>query len=567
LQRSKLTSNIFLVGLMGAGKTTVGRALAKKLNKRFVDSDQEIEARTGASIPLIFEIEGEENFRQREAEAIRDLTAQQGIVLATGGGAVLRKENRDFLKSRGTVIYLRASVSHILQRTGRDKNRPLLQTADPRKRLEELTREREPLYCEVADLIVETGRPNVPSLVHAILTQLGAEPAPDEPTSPNSAMSADQTIDSLQFSPVSSVSPISLEVDLGDHSYPITIGPSLLSDPAWCSRYIVGERVAVVTNTTVGPLYLDQLTKSLEAAGKRVTSIVLPDGEEEKNWANLMLIFDALLREQCDRKTTLIALGGGVIGDMTGFAAASYMRGVPFIQVPTTLLAQVDSSVGGKTGINHPLGKNMIGAFYQPQAVIADTATLSTLPARELSAGLAEVIKHGAIIDAAFFAWIEANIVKLVANDAIAIAYAIRRSCEIKADVVRQDEREGGLRAILNFGHTFAHAIESGLGYGKWLHGEAVGCGMVMAADLSHRLGYIDAASKARLTSLVQAAGLPVAAPDLGSARWLELMQVDKKNEGGQIKFILIKPLGTPIITPVPHDSLLETINACVRPG
>ena len=291
---------------------------------------------------------------------------------------------------------------------------------------------------------------------------------------------------------------------------------------------------------------------------------MLPDGEEEKNWENLMKIFDVLLAEKCDRKTTLIALGGGVIGDMTGFAAASYMRGVPFIQVPTTLLSQVDSSVGGKTGINHPLGKNMIGAFYQPQAVIADTTSLNTLPARELSAGLSEVIKHGAIIDAPFFDWIEANIAKLVAKDPQALAYAIKRSCEIKADVVRQDEREGGLRAILNFGHTFGHAIEAGMGYGVWLHGEAVGCGMVMAADLSHRLGYIDAQSRDRIVAVVKAAGLPTTAPDLGTERWLELMEVDKKNEGGQIKFILLKPLGTSIITTVPQEVLLQTLNACV---
>jgi 3-dehydroquinate synthase len=278
-----------------------------------------------------------------------------------------------------------------------------------------------------------------------------------------------------------------------------------------------------------------------------------------------MRVFDALLAEKCDRKTTLIALGGGVIGDLTGFAAASYMRGVPFIQVPTTLLAQVDSSVGGKTGINHPLGKNMIGAFYQPRAVLADTGTLDTLPARELSAGLAEVIKHGAIIDARFFDWIEANIGQLVARDPAALAYAIQRSCEIKADVVRQDERESGLRAILNFGHTFGHAIEAGLGYGQWLHGEAVGCGMVMAADLSYRLGYIDFVSKTRIKALVAAAGLPTIAPDLGQARWLELMQVDKKNEGGQIQFILLKPLGTPTITTVAADVLNATLQASIQ--
>jgi len=312
-----------------------------------------------------------------------------------------------------------------------------------------------------------------------------------------------------------------LAVALGERSYPIIIGRHLLDQPGF-ANHIPGKRVAIVTNTVVAPLYLERLIAMLEAAGKQCLSIVLPDGEEEKNVDNLMRIFDVLLEKKCDRKTTLVALGGGVIGDMTGFAAATYMRGVPFVQMPTTLLAQVDSSVGGKTAINHPLGKNMIGAFYQPQSVLADTATLTTLLQRELSAGLAEVIKHGAIIDAAFFSWLETHMDQLMARDDAALAQVIQRSCEIKADVVRQDE--SGLRAILNFGHTFGHAIESGLGYGEWLHGEAVGCGMVMAADLSHRLGYLSAQDKARITALVQAAGLPVVAPDLGVDRWLVLM-------------------------------------------
>jgi 3-dehydroquinate synthase len=303
----------------------------------------------------------------------------------------------------------------------------------------------------------------------------------------------------------------------------------------------------------------------LTAAGKHCLSIVLPDGEEEKNVDNLMKVFDALLKNKCDRKTTLLALGGGVIGDLTGFAAATYMRGVPFVQIPTTLLAQVDSSVGGKTAINHPLGKNMIGAFYQPQSVIADTATLMSLPTRELSAGLAEVIKHGAIIDAEFFQWQENNIAKLMARDDQALAYAIQRSCEIKAEVVRQDERETGLRAILNFGHTFGHAIEAGLGYGEWLHGEAVGCGMVMAADLSVRMGYMDVADRDRLIALIQAAGLPTVAPDLGKDRWLDLMEVDKKNEGGKIKFILLKPLGKAMVTSAPAELLEATLSSCVQ--
>ena len=550
--------NIFLVGLMGSGKTTIGRALAKRLNKRFFDSDHELEARTGASIPLIFEIEGEASFRQREADMIRDLTALEGVVLATGGGSILNPQSRDYLKSRGLVIYLHAGVSSILQRTGHDKNRPLLQTADPRGRLEELALQREPYYQEVADIVIETGRPNVQYLVQTIVACLEKLPENVKGVSMRDA-------DKLPMNPTPDTiaEPITLQVDLGERSYPIMIGQSLLENPRLIADAVGGERAAIVTNTVVGPLYLDAVSQSLRAAGKRVTEIVLPDGEEEKTWQNLQRIYDALLAEQCDRKTTVIALGGGVVGDMAGFAAATYMRGVPFVQVPTTLLAQVDSSVGGKTGINHPLGKNMIGAFYQPKAVIADTATLGTLPPRELSAGLAEVIKHGAIIDAPFFDWIESNIARLMARDPEALAYAIRRSCEIKADVVRQDEREGGLRAILNFGHTFGHAIESGMGYGQWLHGEAVGCGMVMAADLSQRLGYIDAAARERVAALVRAAGLPDSAPDLDAARWLELMQVDKKNEGGQIRFILLRPLGAPLITTVPQDALLATLQAC----
>jgi shikimate kinase/3-dehydroquinate synthase len=536
---------------MGAGKTTIGRILARKLGKRFIDSDHEIEARTGASIPWIFEIEGEGSFRRREAEVIRDLCAEDGVVLATGGGAVLDAETRASLKARGTVIYLRANVSSIMARVSHDKNRPLLQTADPRRRLEELMAQREPLYREIAQLVIDTGRPNVQSMVQTILDQLDELEATRLPHVAASASSMNQP------------SRISLTVDLGERSYPIAIGPDLLSDPALLARHIQGRQVAIVTNTTVAPLYLERVAAPLRAAGREVIAIILPDGEQYKNQASLMQVFDALLANKCDRKTTMVALGGGVIGDLTGYAAASYMRGVPFVQLPTTLLAQVDSSVGGKTGINHPLGKNMIGAFYQPRAVLADTATLATLPARELSAGLAEVIKHGAIIDADFFSWIEENIGKLMARDQAALAHAIARSCEIKSEVVRQDEREGGLRAILNFGHTFGHAIENGLGYGAWLHGEAVGCGMVMAADLSCRLGLVDQATVARVRALVAAAGLPTVAPDLGAERWLELMEVDKKNEGGAIKFILLKPLGSPSISGAPREQLLATLAAC----
>jgi len=354
-----------------------------------------------------------------------------------------------------------------------------------------------------------------------------------------------------------------LTVELDDRSYPIHIGAGLLGQAELILPHLAQKRAMVVTNTTVAPLYLAQLTATLEAGGVAVTSVVLPDGEVYKNWETLNLIFDALLTQRAERKTTLIALGGGVIGDMTGFAAASYQRGVPFIQIPTTLLSQVDSSVGGKTGINHPLGKNMIGAFYQPKLVLADTDTLKTLPARELSAGLAEVIKYGLIWDVEFLAWLEANMDKLRALDPVAITHAIYRSCEIKAQVVAQDEREGGIRAILNLGHTFGHAIETGMGYGNWLHGEAVAAGMVMAVETSQRLGWLTEADVARTRALISAAGLPDAAPDLGVETWLEYMGHDKKVEGGKMRFVLLKKMGEAVITAdVPTDVLTGVLTA-----
>ncbi|MBT9566883.1 MAG: 3-dehydroquinate synthase [Thiobacillus sp.] len=354
-----------------------------------------------------------------------------------------------------------------------------------------------------------------------------------------------------------------LTVELGDRAYPIHIGPGLLSQADLILPHLMQKRAMVVTNTTVAPLYLHQLTATLEAGGVAVTHVVLPDGEAYKNWETLNLIFDALLTERAERKTTLIALGGGVIGDMTGFAAASYQRGVPFIQIPTTLLSQVDSSVGGKTGINHPLGKNMIGAFYQPRLVLADTDTLKTLPARELSAGLAEIIKYGLIWDADFLGWLEANMAKLRSLDPAAISHAIYRSCEIKAQVVAQDEREGGIRAILNLGHTFGHAIETGMGYGNWLHGEAVGAGMVLALQTSARMGWLADADVARGRALIEAAGLPVVAPDLGVDTYLEYMGHDKKVEGGKMRFVLLKKMGEAVITAdVPTDVLTGVLTA-----
>ncbi|MBV2234896.1 MAG: 3-dehydroquinate synthase [Sterolibacterium sp.] len=359
----------------------------------------------------------------------------------------------------------------------------------------------------------------------------------------------------------------SLNVRLGARSYPIHIGPGLLTQAELILPHLRTPRVAIVSNETVAPLYLDKLAAPLRAAGVQVTEIILPDGEAHKNWETLNRIFDQLLAERCDRSTTLIALGGGVIGDLTGFAAASYQRGVPFIQVPTTLLAQVDSSVGGKTGINHPRGKNMIGAFWQPQLVLADTDTLQTLPARELSAGLAEVIKYGLIRDLPFLAWLEAQMDALLACDGSALAQAIERSCQNKAEVVAADEletaKEGG-RALLNLGHTFGHAIETGLGYGQWLHGEAVAAGMVMAAELSHRLGWLDAAAVARLSQLLQRAALPVRGAALGAERYLELMGHDKKVIAGKLRLVLLRQLGEAVTYgEAPREEIIAAIEAC----
>ena len=356
-------------------------------------------------------------------------------------------------------------------------------------------------------------------------------------------------------------------ISLDDRSYDIQIGQGLLGRPDTWVGLPKATTAMIVTNDTIAPLYEAALRSAIAPHYKQVHTVVLPDGEAHKDWQTLNLIFDALLRQGCDRKTVLFALGGGVVGDMTGFAAASYMRGVPFVQVPTTLLSQVDSSVGGKTAINHPLGKNMIGAFYQPVRVVCDLNTLTTLPPRELSAGLAEVIKYGPIADMDFLAWIEANIDALMAQDPAAMAHAVQRSCEIKAWVVGQDEREAGLRAILNFGHTFGHAIEAGLGYGEWLHGEAVGCGMVMAAELSCRLGLVERPFVQRLKALIAGAGLPVRGPQLAAddnaGRYLALMRLDKKSEAGEIRFVLINSPGRAAVRPAPDALVREVIDAC----
>ncbi len=543
-QDKRKSGNIILVGMMGAGKTTVGKLLAKEFGKTFIDSDEEIQRRTGVTIPHIFDVEGEAGFRVRESGVIQELLKQDNIVLATGGGAILSAQNRPMMKQNGVVVYLKSSVYDLWQRTRHDHNRPLLQTDNPRAKLQELHDLRDPLYTETADIIVHTGKQSVQILLTRLQQKL-------------KEMARAPSTGNEEFMQT-------LSVGLAERSYLIHIGSGLLKRVELLLPHIPHKRAVIVSNTTVAPLYLQPLSEGLSSNGVQVQTIILPDGEQYKNSASLTTIYDALLAARSERSTPLIALGGGVIGDITGYAAATYLRGVPFIQIPTTLLSQVDSSVGGKTGINHPLGKNMIGAFYQPGVVLADTGTLNTLPDKELRAGLAEVIKYGLIRDLPFLEWLEVNMDKLLARDTTALQYAIARSCQNKADVVGADERESGERALLNLGHTFGHAIENGMGYGVWLHGEGVAAGTIMAADLSHRLGLAEPEDVERVRKLFERAGLPVVGPKLGAEKYLQLMGLDKKVADGKIRFVLLKSLGQAVITSdVPQALLEQTLEAC----
>lgn len=551
IQKKLGNTNIILVGMMGAGKTTIGKALAGSLDKEFADSDHEIQERTGVKIPVIFEIEGEAGFRKRESETLLELTKKRNIILATGGGAVLHPGNRQLLRQNGIVIYLRASVSDLYRRTRHDKNRPLLQTQNLYARLNELYLQRDALYRETAHIIIDSGKQGVRFLVQKLINKL---------------LSLDlNTIMLGDHRNIMQTITVDFTSSAEKRSYPIHIGHGILQHADLIAAHLPQKRVAIVSNTTVAPLYLEKLQTALNKLGIQSFPIILPDGEAHKNWQTLNLIFDALLQNHCERNTALLALGGGVVGDLTGFAAATYLRGVPFIQIPTTLLAQVDSSVGGKTGINHPLGKNMIGAFYQPRLVLTDSATLDTLPDRELRAGLAEVIKYGLIRDPAFFDWLEQNMHRLLARDPVTMNEAIQRSCENKAEIVAADEKEKGIRALLNLGHTFGHAIENGMGYGTWLHGEAVAAGTVMAAELSRRMKLISEGDVQRIRRIFTQAGLPVAAPKMPQEKYVQLMALDKKVESGKMRFIVLNRIGEAVMrADIAPAVLNETILACM---
>ncbi len=542
----KSAPNLILVGPMGSGKSSLGRRLAEQFGLPFIDSDREIERSTGASIALIFEHEGEARFRDREHEVLARLCAGANQVIATGGGAVLQTRTRELLAARGFVVHLAIEPEAQLRRLRHDRSRPLLQRGDRRAILERISAERTPLYEAIADLRHETGNGSLRQSLECLLPLLREQWQPARPPSPGNP--------SVTHAPH-----CHLDVELGKRSYPIEIGPGLLTHADW-PRYLRGRHVLLLSDANVAPHYLERVRQRL--ADKTLATLILPPGEREKNLVRFAETLAELARIKASRDATVVALGGGVVGDLAGFVAACWMRGIAFVQLPTTLLAMVDSSVGGKTAVDLPEGKNLVGAFHQPGAVIADTDVLATLPERELRAGLAEVVKYGAIGDPDFLAWLEDQATALLAREPLAITEAVARSCRHKAAIVARDETEQGDRALLNFGHSFGHALETADAYGGLLHGEAVAIGMVLAARLSTRLGLASATDGERLARLLHRFGLPTALP-AGSdpARLLELMRLDKKNLSGRLRLILWRGIGAALIVPEVDEA---AVHACL---
>jgi 3-dehydroquinate synthase len=501
-------SNIVLTGFMGTGKTAVGRLLAKRLGLRFVECDALVEERTGRTIADLFSCEGEPTFRALERSLIAEVTSRPGQVIATGGGAVKDSENLRHMKSAGPVVCLTARPQVIWQRVMKVKHRPLLRVRDPRRRIEELLAERAPFYAQV-HFSVDTSDISPAQVVRRITDALGH-----------------------------------VRVELGERAYDIAIGRELLDEVGPGARRLIRPHMAaVITHPALARLYGEQVRASLDKAGIRAAILAVPPGERSKSFAQAQRLHALLLESGADRASAIIALGGGVIGDLAGFVAATYMRGIPFIQVPTTLLAQVDASVGGKVAVNHPRAKNLVGCFYQPCAVIADLETLRTLPRRQLRSGMAEVVKHAVIRDAALFEYLERFREQVLALEPVALQHVVRRNCEIKAQVVAADERETGLREILNFGHTVGHALESALGY-RMLHGEALSVGMVAAARLSAAMGVLPKAQAARIEALLGAIGLPVRARRTAVDAVARHMAADKKARAGMLRFVLLKEIG-----------------------
>ena len=508
-------TNLILIGFMGTGKTQVGRLLARTLNLRFVDTDALIEKQTGTTIPNLFSSQGEAAFRAIEKQVIQDLQDSTGQVIATGGGAVIDPDNLNVFKSLGRIVHLQATPEVILKRTGGNAAaRPMLAGPDALGRIKTLMEVRSSYYAQ-ADFAVDTTQKDVYDVTRTILGRIDATTR-------------------------------TIRVELGEASYPVLIGTNLLPRLGLhLRRSRVTGRALIVTNPGLRQLYGSIIEEALRNCRFEPAIIEVPDGEAQKSLAWAARLYDAMLDHRMDRKSPVIALGGGVIGDLTGFVAATYMRGVPFVQVPTSLLAQVDASVGGKVAVDHPRGKNLIGAFYQPQLVLISLDTLGTLPNRELRAGLAEVIKYGVIADEALFTYLESHMELALEKDPAVMSHLVSRSCEIKAEVVSGDEREEGRRAILNFGHTIGHAIEAQFSYTGLLHGEAVAIGMVYAARIAERRGLLEANTVERIVRLIERAGLPVRKDNLDTDALLETMLHDKKTVGGRLRFILPTRIGS----------------------
>lgn len=526
---------------MGSGKSTLGQALAVRLGRSFIDLDARIAAAAGCTIPAIFEAEGEAGFREHEADALRAALAEAPAVIASGGGAVLRPDNRAAMRQAATVVYLQIDAATQLARLAGDRDRPLLQATDPAQTLARLQAQREPLYRACAHLLFDTGT-LAPEAAAAALARC------------------------LQTLQDRSMPELRQQVAVGGAApYPIHIGPGLLDDGALLAQPLRGRHALVVSDANVAPLYADRLEAALRAArpGLRLARHVIPAGEAEKTLANFSGTIDALAALGATRDACVYALGGGVVGDLAGFAGACWMRGIDVVQLPTTLLSMVDSSVGGKTAVDIPQGKNLIGAFHAPHAVLADTASLRTLPPRELRAGLAEVIKYGAIVDADFLRWLDAHRDALLAGDDLALGTAIARSCAHKAAITARDPLEHGERALLNFGHTFGHAIEAEQGYGDGLnHGEAVAVGMLLAARLAARLGMATDADADALQTLLARFDLPTQIPaGLAPEALLARMRLDKKAQASGLRFILWdRPGAARVVADVDEAAVLAAL-------
>lgn len=527
--------NVVLIGFMGAGKSTVGRLLAERMNRSFVDVDEVVAEMAGMSVEDIFASEGEAGFRRREEEAVARVAEAGGQVIATGGGVVMQRRSVARLRATGAVIWLRGRLETLLARAlaEQDRSRPLLQR--PRSELERLYAQRERVYA-LADYVVDVDDKSPEQVAEAIEAMLqGGSRQP----------------------------PSVVSVRLASRCYDIVVGPGLLADAGrLCVAAGVAGKGLLVTNEKVGALYGGALQRSLSLAGLRVPRVDVPDGEQYKSLDTAVRIYRAAVAHRLDRRSFFIALGGGVVGDVTGFAAATFMRGVDFVQVPTTLLAQVDAAVGGKVGVNLDEGKNLVGAFHQPSIVIADVDTLQSLPARERAAGLAEVIKYGVTLDPHLLDFIEDRMEQLAAGDPGSLTRIVARSCEIKATVVAQDERETlGVREVLNFGHTIGHALEAASGYVGLLHGEAVAVGMLAAAMLSARLTGLAATEVERLAVLLRRAGLPLTPPDVDEEQLLSIMRRDKKALSDRMRFVLLEATGRWVVRDdVPEELVLDVL-------